>query len=252
MIPIQKKIRVKKWSQFKHPDSEYACKSWGSCGEGGGVADLKAKIKCKTDFDAAKAARDQKLSTWKNDPQKNSGLYNAPAISVCEYSSPAISEWFFKGNSLGAPPDGETRYLAEVAKACGIERTNAVNDAKSRTEGFFQYTGSSPECSVTTYICSGVDVGIQKMLTMRAKEPSEKACEGAEERWTTSGINGKFSEPGCEVKWQCNKEVFTTESDFLSSSCGKPAPAPAPPPWLGSPTPIQRPPCVPSIFRKCT
>jgi len=218
--PETEKIQVRKWSQFKHPDSEYACKSWGSCGEGGGVANLKEKIQCKADFDAANAARDKELSTWKNDAQKNSGLYSAPAISVCDYSTPAISEWFFKASSLGASPDGETKYNEEVAKACGIERTNAVNDAKSKTEGLFQYTGSSPECSVTTYICSGKDVGNSKDSYDACKAAERTmACEAAEERWTAGGVNGKFSEPGCEVKWQCNKVILTSQADYDSSSC---------------------------------
>ena len=226
--PETEKIQVRKWSQFKNPDSDSACRSWGSCGEGAGVADLKAKIKCKADFDAAKASRDKDLSSWKDDPQKNSGLYSAPAISVCDYSSPAISEWFFKGKSVGASPDGEKKYNEEVAKACGIERTNAVNEAKSKAEGLFQYTGSSPECSVTTYICSGEDVGNSKDSYDACKAAErKKACEAAEERWTTSGVNGKFSETGCEVKWQCNGSIMTNQADYEASSCKAPPPAPS-------------------------
>jgi len=213
--PETEKIQVRKWSQFKNPDSEYACRSWGSCGEGAGVADLKAKIQCKADFDAAKGAREKELNTWKIDPQKNSGLYSAAAISVCNYSSPAISEWFFKGISLGASPEGETKYKAEVTKACGIERTNAVETAKSKTEGLFQYNGSSPECSVTTYICSGVDVGSSKDSYDACKAAERrKTCEAAEERWISRGVNGEFEEQGCDVKYLCNGQTSTSKSWF--------------------------------------
>jgi type II secretory pathway pseudopilin PulG len=214
--------KVSKWSVYKHPDTKYACEQWGGCGEGANVQAIIAEQQRRAEEQARLAAIEQRYNSWLKGPPPGSGHYTQDGKDV----------WAFQGRILAS----ESKYNEEFERACGTEATAALNAAKtSNLYGPFTPPASSPGCSSNTYwLCNGKDVGSEEGLTACKEEERQTRCTAAEGRWKDSGVNGKFSEPGCEVKWQCNREVLTSQADY-DKACSIPAPAPAPTP---TPSPV--------------
>ncbi len=204
--------KVSKWSVYKHPDTKYACEQWGGCGEGANVQAIIAEQKRRAEEQARLAAIEERYNAWLKGPPPGSGHYTQDGKDV----------WAFQGRILAS----ESKYNEEFERACGTEATAALNAAKtSNLYGPFTPPTSSPGCSSNTYwLCNGKDVGSEEGLTACKEEERQTRCTAAEGRWKDSGVNGKFSEPGCEVKWQCNKEILSNQSDYDKSSCAAPPP----------------------------
>ena len=232
---------IYKTGSFAHPDAEAACLRWASsreqtpgvvaspkvraCDEGGNVEEIRARI-------AAEAAERERLrqieiryQAWLAGPPPATGNYKADGKDI----------WAFQGRIITG---GKEEFDAVVERECGKELVDALNKAKTdRLDGPFSYTGKNGGCSVNTYLCSGADVKDKDGYDACKEEERQTRCTAAEGRWKDAGVNGKFSEPGCEVKWQCNKQILTNEADYKASSCVQPPacrPTPAPHPKCNS------------------
>jgi prepilin-type N-terminal cleavage/methylation domain-containing protein len=230
---------IYKTSSYAHPDAEAACMRWASfketspgviaspkvkaCEEGGDVEAIRARIAAE----AAERERirqiEQRYQAWLTGPPPGTGNYKADGKDI----------WAFQGRVITG---GKTEFDKVVEQECGKELVQALDKAKNeKYDGPFTYTGTNGGCSINTYLCSGADVGDQTGYDACKEEERKTRCEAAEGRWKDSGVNGKFSEVGCEVKWQCNGEILVSGSDF-DRTCGAP-PAqtcidPPPPHWI--------------------
>jgi prepilin-type N-terminal cleavage/methylation domain-containing protein len=203
--------RASKWSVYKHPDTKYACEQWGGCGEGATVQAIIAEQKRRAEEQARLAAIEERYNAWLKGPPPGTGNYTADGKNI----------WAFQGRVLA----DEAKFNQVVEQECGKELTDALNNAKNtKLDGPFNYTGKSGGCSISTYLCSGKDVGSKDGYDACKEEERQTRCTAAEGRWIASGVNGKFSEPGCEVKWQCNKEILTSLVDYDKTSCATPPP----------------------------
>jgi len=226
---------IYKIGSYSHPDGEAACQRWASfkedqtgkvitspsrvqaCSEGADVQATRERI-------AAEAAERERLrqielrfKSWLDGPPLATGNYKADGKDV----------WAFQGRVI---PGGKAAFDKEVERECGKELVDALNKAKSNNhDGPYSYTGKSGACSVNTYLCSGSDVKDKDGYDACKEEERQTRCTAAEGRWKDSGVNDKFSEPGCDVKWQCNGSVFTNQNDYDKSTCGAPPPPPPAP-----------------------
>lgn len=202
--------KVSKWSVYKHPDTKYACEQWGGCGEGANVQAIIAEQKRRAEEQARLAAIEERYNAWLKGPPPGTGNYTADGKNI----------WAFQGRVLA----DEAKFNQVVEQECGKELTDALNNAKNTKNDYtpFTYTGKSGGCSISTYLCSGKDVGSKDGYDACKEEERQTRCTAAEGRWKDSGVNGKFSEPGCEVKWQCNKEIFLSQNDYDNTVCAKP------------------------------
>ena len=81
------------------------------------------------------------------------------------------------------------------------------------------YKGNQLDC--------GDSASCETAYLAASEEERQAICDAALFRWKEAGVNGKFSEPGCEVKWQCNGSIMTNQADYEASSCKAPPPAPS-------------------------
>lgn len=213
---------IYKFGRYSHPDAEQACRNWASfkpgtterhCDEGGDVAAIRARL-------AAEAAERERLrqiqlryDAWLKGPPPGTGNYTADGKDV----------WAFQGNVVS----NKAEFDKVVERECGKELVTALDAAKaSKADGPFSYTGKNGGCSINTYLCSGADVGTKEAYDACKERERQERCNAAEGRWKESGVNGRFSEPGCEAKWQCNKLIYSSQSDYNSSTCALPPPPP--------------------------
>jgi len=216
---------IYRFGSYAHPDAEQACLKWASykednagniiqpgaraCDEGGNVEEIRAMI-------AAEAAERERLrliqeryDAWIKGPPPGTGNYTGDGKNV----------WAFQGNVVA----DKAAFDAAVERECGKELVDALNKAKSdKHDGPYSYTGKSGGCSINTYLCSGTDVGSKDGYDACKERERQERCTAAEGRWKDSGVNGKFSEPGCEVKWQCNGLIFLSQADYDRSTCAAP------------------------------
>jgi prepilin-type N-terminal cleavage/methylation domain-containing protein len=228
-----------KTSSYAHPDAETACMRWASfketspgviaspkvkaCEEGGDVEAIRARIAAEAAERERLRQIEQRYQAWLTGPPPGTGNYKADGKDI----------WAFQGRVIAG---GKTEFDKVVEQECGKELVQALDDAKSKkSDGPFTYTGKNGGCSINTYLCSGSDVGDKDGYDACKEEERKTRCTAAEGRWKNSGINGKFSEAGCEVKWQCNKSILTSQDDYDKSSCSTPprpiCTPPANPPW---------------------
>ena len=223
---------IYKYAAYNHPDAEDVCKSWASyvmddddappekdCAEGGNVEEIRLRLEAE----AAERERVRQIQAryeaWLNGPPPGSGNYTSDGKDV----------WAFRGLVV----KDRDAYEEALERACGRELVEALKKAK--TEGFdgrYVYTSKNGGCDIDTYLCSGTEVGSKDSYDACKEREREERCTAAEGRWKDAGVNGKFSEPGCEVKWQCSRKIFTSETDYNSSECATPICTPPPiPPW---------------------
>jgi len=215
---------IYKFGSFAHPDAEGACLKWASfkednqgniiqpraraCDEGGQVEEIRARI-------AAEAVERERLrlvqaryDAWIAGPPPGTGNYTEDGKNV----------WAFQGNVVA----DKAAHDAAVARECGREKLDALNNAISdKRDGPFIYRGKTDTCSINTYLCSGKDVGSKDGYDACKELERQERCTAAEGRWINNGVNGKFSEPGCQVKWQCKNEIFPDQSSYDASACSK-------------------------------
>jgi len=199
--------KVAKWSVFKHPDTKYACEQWGGCGEGANVQAIIEEQNRRAQEQARQAAIEARYNAWLKGPPPGTGNYTQDGKDV----------WAFQGRIL----TDKAKYDEVVTVECGKEMTTALNNALANTDGPFSYIGQNGGCTINTYICSGKDVGSKDGYDACKERERQERCIAAEGRWKNSGINGKFEESGCEVKWRCGNAVLNSQADYDASSCGK-------------------------------
>jgi len=209
---------IHKYAAYNHPDAEDACKSWASyvedgreikdCEEGGNVEEVRARLEAEASERERLRQIQARYEAWLNGPPPGSGNYTADGKDV----------WAFRGLVV----KDQEAYEQAVERACGRELVDALNKAKAeKYDGRYVYTSKSGGCDIDTYLCSGTEVGSKDSYDACKERERQERCIAAEGRWKDSGVNGKFFEPGCDVKWQCNGEVTASEDYYNSSSCNK-------------------------------
>ena len=189
-----------------------SCKAWAGSNCGASEAQLAewtrlaaiqaAKQKCNDDFNTFRSSS----STGKRN------RWDDIANSCTQVT------WVFQG----IIQRDETAYEEERKRVLGAKCRAEYEPKVGKHDDIFTY--SDPACGQPTYFCSGRDLGSANKVDYDACKADEriKACKAAEGLWIQQGINGKFSEAGCESKWQCNKAILTSQADYDSSTCAKP------------------------------
>jgi type II secretory pathway pseudopilin PulG len=189
-----------------------SCKAWAGSNCGASEAQLAewarlaaiqaAKQKCNDDFNTFRSSS----STG----QRNRWDDNANSCTQ--------GTWVFQGNIQR----DEAAFNEARERALGAKCRAEYEPKVGKLDGIFTY--SDPACGQPTYFCSGRDLGSANKVDYDACKADEriKACKAAEGLWIQQGINGKFSEAGCESKWQCNKAILTSQADYDSSTCKSP------------------------------
>ena len=209
--------KIKKFSiNNGNPEAARRCLRWSpiDCTESANAEETKARLEReRIERDAIAAEKERlrlievSLNKWIVGPPPGTGNYTADGKNV----------WAFQGNVLPSKEE----FDKAVERACGRELVDALNKAKSdKYDGPYSYTGKSGGCSINTYLCSGTDVGSKDGYDACKEKERQERCTASEGRWKDSGVNGKFSEAGCEVKWQCNKAILTSQADYDKSACG--------------------------------
>ena len=218
---------IYKYSAYNHPDAQKACESWASyeedgngdpiappkkdCNEGGNVEEIRARLEAE----AAERERlrdiQSRYEKWLNGPPPGSGNYTEDGKNV----------WAFRGLVV----DDQQAYEEAVERACGRELVDALKAAKSnKYDGRYLYTSKNGGCNIDTYLCSGTEVGSKVAYDACKERERQDRCAAAEGAWKNSRVDGKFSEDGCVVRWQCNvdgiQEIINLESEY-ESRCGK-------------------------------
>ena len=214
---------IYKFGSYAHPDAEQACLNWASykednsgntiqpkaraCDEGGNVEEIRARIAAEAAERERQSQIQARYDAWISGPPPGTGNYTGDGKNI----------WAFQGNVVS----DKAAFDAVIERECGKELVDALNKAKSdKHDGAYSYTGKSGGCSINTYLCSGTDVGSKDGYDACKERERQENCTAAEGRWKDSGVNGKFSEAGCEVKWQCNKSILTNQADYDASTCG--------------------------------
>ena len=187
-----------------------SCKAWAGSNCGASEAQLAewtrlaaiqaAKQKCNDDFNTFRSSS----STG----QRNRWDDNANSCTQ--------GTWVFQGNIQR----NEAAFNEARERALGAKCRAEYEPNVGKLDGIFTY--SDPACGEPTYFCTGRDLGSTNKVDYTACKADEriKACKAAENQWIQRGVNGKFSETGCEVKWQCNKAILTSQADYDKSACG--------------------------------
>ena len=204
--------KVSKWSVYKHPDTKYACEQWGGCGEGANVQAIIAEQKRRAEEQAHLAAIEERYNAWLKGPPPGTGNYTADGKNI----------WAFQGRVLA----DEAKFNQVIEQECGKELTDALNNAKStKFDELFTYTGKNGGCSISTYLCSGKDVGSKDGYDACKKEEWDNACDAELLRRKQTNTNGLFEKlpggRGCKATYLCNGSEYSTQADYEKTSCGK-------------------------------
>ena len=229
--------RVFKDSQYFNDESKRDCETWGNCG---GSESADYLIQCKAEKSVCETNYTQFVSTQRDGGpwpvNKWSGSCSWPKDQSAGCKSTAIYTFenrVVSGNSLqemaAQYEELKKKRFTGICNGKIADATAALGNPKNGVIDI-------PDCGVYERYFKGnqldcADSDSCEIAYLAASEKErEMICTAALGQWKERGADGKFSEPGCEVKWQCNKEILATANDYEKSSCGKP------------PTPI----CVPS------
>jgi len=216
--------RVFKDSQYFNDESRKDCESWGNCG---GSESADYLIQCKADQTACENNYSKFVSTQRDGGPWQVGKWQG----TCKWpkdpqASCAPSQiWTFEGTAVSNQADYDKKFEARFGKQCADDKRAAIASFNPPGQGIVNL----PNCNIYERYFKGnqLECGNEQDCTTAYAAASEKdreeRCLAAEGTWKNQGQNGKFSEPGCEAKWQCNKEIFISQSDYDSSSCGKPS-----------------------------
>ena len=187
-----------------------SCKAWAGSNCGASEAQLAEWARLAA-IQAAKQKCNDDFNTFRNSSstgQRNRWDDNANSCTQ--------GTWVFQGNIQR----DEAAFNEARERALGAKCRAEYEPKVGKLDGIFTY--SDPACGEPTYFCSGRDLGSSNKVDYDACKADEriKACKAAEDQWIQRGTNGKFSEAGCEVKWQCNKAILTSQADYDKSPCG--------------------------------
>jgi prepilin-type N-terminal cleavage/methylation domain-containing protein len=220
--------RVFKDSQYFNDESKKDCESWGNCG---GSESADYLIQCKADQTACESNYSKFVSTQRDGGPWPVGKWQG----TCKWpkdpqASCATSQvWTFEGAAVSSQADYDKKFEARFGKQCADAQRAAIANFNPPGQGIVNL----PECNVYERYYKGnqLECANEQDCTTAYLAASEKErqqlCLAAEGAWKDKGENGKFSEPGCEVKWQCNGEIMTSQSDYEASACKKSPPAPS-------------------------
>ena len=226
--------RVFKDSQYFNDESKKDCESWGNCG---GSESADYLIQCKADQTACETNYTQFVSTQRDGGPWQVGQWQGtckwPKDSSASCSQTSI--YTFEGKRVAGSDLAEmAANLEELKKkkfdaACNSKRSEESAKLGNPKNGIMDI----PDCGISERYYKGnqLDCGdgasCETAYLAASEEERQAICDAALFRWKEAGVNGKFSEPGCEVKWQCNGSIMTNQADYEASSCKAPPPAPS-------------------------
>ena len=221
--------RVFKDSQYFNDDSKRDCETWGNCG---GSESADYLIKCKSEKSECDANYSQFLATANDGGVKTvnqwSGTCSWPKDPLAGCNPTSI--YTFENKKV---PGGTVAEMAANYEKLREERftgicNEKIADATPALGNPKNGVVDIPDCGVyeryfkgNQLICYDTDSCETAYMAASEKE-REMICTAALGQWIERGADGKFSEPGCVVKWQCNKEILATANDYQESSCGTP------------------------------
>ena len=217
--------RVYKDAQYFNDETKRDCESWGNCG---GSESADYLIQCKADESACRSAYDTFLKTQQDGGPWQVGQWNGtckwPRDPQASCASTRI--WTFEGQALTSKEEYDSRWEARFGKECADAKRKAIAGFNPPGEGIVNL----PNCKVyeryynNTQLDCRTEQDCAVAHAAASEQQRQQRCLAAEGQWKTTGSNGKFSEPGCEAKWQCNKVVLTSQADYDASTCGAPPP----------------------------
>jgi len=204
--------KVSKFSEYKHPDTKYACEQWGGCGEGANVQAIIEEQKRRAEEKARLAAIEERYNAWLKGPPPGTGNYTQDGKNV----------WAFQGRVVA----DQEKFNQVIVQECGKELAVALNNAiTSKYDGLFTYNGKNGGCTTNTYLCSGADVKTKEAYDACKKKQWDDACDAELLRRKANNINGLFEKladgRGCNAVYLCNGTEWSTQAGYDSSPCGK-------------------------------
>jgi len=204
--------KVSKFSEYKHPDTKYACEQWGRCGEGANVQAIIEEQKRRAEEQARLAAIEERYNAWLKGPPPGTGNYTQDGKNV----------WAFQGRVVA----DEEKFNQVLVQECGKELAVALNNAiTSKYDGPLTLNGKNGGCTINTYLCSGADVKTKEAYDACKKKEWDDACDAELLRRRSNKINGLFERladgRGCKAVYLCNGTEYTDKSLFDSSICGR-------------------------------
>jgi len=227
ILPLEGKVFKK--SQNFNNKSLQQCETWGNCG---GSEQSDYLIKCNKDKQTCTTAYDSFVASqrdggpWPVNRWTGSCKWPVDPLTGC---NPTTIYTFENKVVSGKDADEMAANFEDLKKKRFTGICNAkISEESSRLGSPKNGIIDIPDCSVYERYYKGnqLDCGdsasCETAYLAASEKEREAICAAGLGRWKDSGVNGKFSEPGCEAKWQCNKEILISQSDYDSSSCGKP------------------------------
>jgi len=204
--------KVSKFSEYKHPDTKYACEQWGGCGEGANVQAIIEEQKRRAEEQARLAAIEERYNAWLKGPPPGTGPYTQDGKNV----------WAFQGRVVA----DQEKFKQVLEQECGKELAVELNKAiTSKYDGLLTFNGKNGGCTINTYLCSGADVKTKEAYDACKKKEWDDACDAELLRRRSNKINGLFERladgRGCKAVYLCNGSEYTAKSEYDSSPCGK-------------------------------
>ena len=206
-----------------------SCKGWA--GKNCGLSDaqkaeferLKALSKAKSDCEA-------KFQTWLNKPSSGEFVRWDTNKETC-----SLKVWAFEGRVVNSAEAVEQALNNKYGKAC-LEWRQSKKDSNATSSNGNPET-KDPECGGVQYwFHSGQEFSNQSDWTEYDNQIRKQACINDRSNAISQNKSGQYTYgPGtkpspCGVTvWLCNGTEYTSNADYLTTSCGAPPPPPPPP-----------------------
>jgi len=206
-----------------------SCKGWAgkNCGlseaQKAEFARLKALAKAKSDCEA-------EFQTWLNKPSSGEFVTWDKNEETC-----SSKVWAFEGRVVNSAEAVEQALKNKYGKAC-IEWRESKRDSKATSANGNPET-KDPECGGVQYwFHSGQEFTNQSDWTEYDNQIRKQACINDRSNAISQNKSGQYTygpgtkpSPCGETVWLCNGTEYTSNADYLTTSCGAPPPPPPPP-----------------------
>ena len=207
-----------------------SCKGWA--GKNCGLSEaqkaeferLKALSKAKSDCEA-------KFQTWLNKPSSGEFVRWDENKETC-----SRKVWAFEGRVVNSAEAVEQALNNKYGKAC-LEWRQSKKDSNATSSNGNPET-KNPECGGVKYwFHSGQEFTNQSDWTEYDNQIRKQACINDRSNAISQNKSGQYTygpgtkpSPCGETVWLCNGTEYTSNADYLTTSCGAPPPPPPPPP----------------------
>jgi len=206
-----------------------SCKGWA--GKNCGLSDAqKAEFARLKALEKAKSDCESKFRNWLNKPSSGEFVRWNDTNKSCD-----LRVWAFEGRVVNSAEAVEQALKAKYGKAC-LEWVQSKRDSNAISSNGNPET-KSPECGGVQYwFHSGKVFTNQSDWNEYNNQLSKQACINDRSNAISQKRSGQYTYgPGtkpspCGVTvWLCNGTEYTSNADYLTTSCGKPVPIDPPP-----------------------